>query len=426
VQPGTATQTFPDPRPDAALRDEQDGLLPPSGPAWMSAASNRILSVCFIIFLFTPLLGFVFGRAGSISKAENRALAPRPVFGVDPLKSLPGKIESWYADRFGFRSSLIRLYSTVVFRFLKSSNNDDLIIGKNGWIFYARDNIFEDFLGLSPFTDDELRRWRDYLVERSQLLAKQNTRYLFVIGPDKNTVYPEDLPDYIQDHRGRSRLQQLLEYLRVTRADVSVLDLHEALRRAKPQGALFFPQDTHWNGRGFFVAYQAMVRALSRWFPDMTPQELGESYTLRSQVATIGDWGRVGFPERNLTYASEFLVPTAALKAHQALVPPLPRGVHPYPEPWRQPLLWVGPGQRKLMLFHDSYMRVATMGPQASLTYFFAGYQPLAEHFASTFMFGNTSEDEEQILIRQFHPDVVIEEFAERVLGSGVPRRRRR
>jgi hypothetical protein len=384
-----------------------------------------VLSVCFIIFLLIPLLGFVFGRSSPISKAENRAFAPAPVFGVDPLVSLPGKIESWYADRFGFRSSLIRLYSTVFFRILKAPSND-LIFGKNRWIFYARENIFEDFLGMSPFTGDELRRWRSYLVERTQRLAKQNCRYLFVIAPDKNTIYPEYLPDYLRAHRGRSRSQQLLEYLQSTHADVDVLDLHEPLVQAKRLGVLYFPQDTHWNGRGFFVACQAMVRALSRWFPEMTPQPVGQSYTIRSQVSTIGDWRFVGLPEQNRTYASEFLVPTEARKARKAPVPQLPAGVHVDPHPWLQPLLWVGPGQRKLMLFHDSYMRIATMGPNVTLDGFYAEYQPLAEHFARMFMIGNSREDEEQLLIEQFRPDVVIEEFAERFLGASVPPARRR
>src|SRR5690349_1349355 len=40
--------------------------------------------------------------------------------------------------------------------------------------------------GMSPFTEDELRRWKDYLVGRSQRLAKQNCHYLFVIAPEKN------------------------------------------------------------------------------------------------------------------------------------------------------------------------------------------------------------------------------------------------
>jgi hypothetical protein len=333
---------------------------------------------------------------------------------------LPGKVQSYYADRFGFRSSLIRLYSNLFLRFLQAPGND-LVFGKDGWIFFSRENIFEDFLGMSPFTDDELHRWRDYLVERSERLAKQNCRYLFVIGPDKNTIYPEKLPDYLREHRGRSRSQQLLEYLRGAKADVDVLDLHQALLQTKRQGVLFFPQDTHWNGRGFFVASQAMVRALSRWFPEMTPQQLGQSYTIRSQASTIGDWGLVGLPERNLTYASEFLVPTEARKARKGPVPQLPQAVHVGPQPWLRPLLWIGPGQRKLMLFHDSYMRVATMGPHVTLDDFYEGYQPLAEHFARMFMIGHRSDEEEWLLMDQFHPDVVIEEFAERVLGSSVP-----
>ena len=168
MQPGTAVQMLPEPRPDGL--HERGELFPPASPAYVSAGSNRVLSICFIIFLFAPLLGFIFGRGSAVSKAEKRVVVPAPVFGVDPLATLPGKIESWYTDRFGFRSTLIRLYSTV--SCLLKASDSNVIIGKNRWIFYARQNIFEDFLGLRPFTDDELRRWRDYLVERNHWLAE--------------------------------------------------------------------------------------------------------------------------------------------------------------------------------------------------------------------------------------------------------------
>jgi hypothetical protein len=49
------------------------------------------------------------------------------------------------------------------------------------------------------------------------------------------------LPGYISERLGRSRSQQLLEYLRKTGSPVDVLDLHEALLAAKPAGTLYYP-----------------------------------------------------------------------------------------------------------------------------------------------------------------------------------------
>jgi hypothetical protein len=268
--------------------------------------------------------------------------------------------------------------------------------------------------------------WRDYLESRRETLARQNARYLFVIGSDKNTIYPEKLPDYIREHRGRSRSQQLLDYLRATGSPVDVLDLRESLLAAKTTGVLYFQQDTHWNGRGFFVAYQAMSLALRRWFPEITPQSLGQSYTIRPQTVSFGDWSLLGLPEENLTYISSFLVPLGTQKARNVASVDMPAGAQPIPEWWLRPLLLFGPGKRSLLVFHDSYMRCCTRNPGDGARPDYAdeaGYQPLAEHFARTLLVGRRpSEHDEQLFINQFHPDIVIEERAERVLRS-VPRR---
>ncbi len=398
-------------------------------PTWVAPAANVLLSLCFIVFLLAPLIAFAsrFVVNGALREEsrilqENRSAAPPPVFARDPLVSLPAKLEAYYVDRFGFRSVLIHTYNTVLRRWLKASGSD-LVLGKHSWIFYAREDVLEDFLGLRPFSEDELRRWKRYLEGRREAFARRNARYLFVIGPDKNTIYPEMLPGYISERRGHSRLQQLLEYLRKTGSPADVLDLHEALLAAKPTGTLYYQQDTHWNGRGFWVAYQAMCRALQRWFPEITPRDLGQNYKIRSQAWAAGDWALVGLSELNLTYPSEFLVPLGTQKARMSSPPAIPDGVT-IREPWLTPLLWVGPGKRKALVIHDSYMRVATRKPddfRTDVASAYVGYQPLAEHFARMLLVGARSSDrEEQILeqafMNQLHPDVVIEERAERTL----------
>jgi SGNH hydrolase-like domain, acetyltransferase AlgX len=410
VEP-SATEASPTAAP------EQTDLIPPPSPAWVDPRSNGLLSICVVAILAAPLIVYSVGSEHPTTLDENRALAPAPVFGADPLASLPAKIEAYYADRFGFRASLIRVHGVLFRRWLQASTNE-LVFGKDRWVFYAGENIFEDFLGMRPLSEEQLRRWKDYLEDRRQTLAEHNKcRYLFVIGPDKNTIYPEKLPDYLRKHRDRSRCQQLMEYLRSTRSPADVLDLHEALLRAKPQGVLYFPEDSHWNGRGFFVAYQAICLALRGWFPEITPQALGQSYVLRSETSIIGDWRFVGLPEQNLTYAADFLVPRGTEKARKVTAPPLPDGVHMNPEPWLQPLLWVGPGQHRLLIFHDSYMRSSTRDADETQREQNSAYQPLAEHFAQTLLIGHRGAREEQLLIEQFHPDIVIEEHAERLLA---------
>lgn len=388
----------------SGLHGEQ-GLLPPPRPAWVSPFSDKLLILSFVIFLMAPLIAYLISWQSAAALHENRRLAPAPAFRTDAVVSWPAKVEAYYDDRFGFRADLVRLYNILLHKYLKASNSD-VVFGKDQWIFYARDDIFKDFFGKALFSEDELKRWKEYLENRRTLLARNDSHYLFVIAPDKNTIYPEKLPDYIREHRGQSRVQQLMEYLRRTGSPVDILDLHDALIAAKPQGTLYFPQDTHWNGRGFLVGYQAICTGLSRWFPDITPQTLGRDYAIRFEAWAGGEWSLFGLTEENLKYRSEFVVPLGTQKARKGN-PPLPTAGMPS---WIEPRYWEGQGRGSLLMFHDSYMRTGALDRDQV---------PLAEHFARTMLIGNRPPDSElKGIVDVFHPDVVVEEVAERFVAN--------
>jgi hypothetical protein len=356
-----------------------------------------------------PLIGFIAAASDSAGLHENRNLSPSPGFGIDPIDALPAQIEAYYADRFGFRSEMVRSYNTLLHKYLRASNND-VVFGKDGWLFYAREKIFSDFLGKDFFTDSELSRWKDHLEKRQAILAKRNIRYLFVVAPDKNTVYPELLPDYLVRNRGMSRLEQLRTYLRNGNSSIELLDLHDALINEKPKGVLYFPQDTHWNGRGLFVAYDAILRAVRRWYPDVVPQTLGRDYSIQIQPWIGGDWNLFGLPEENLNYTSEFLVP-ARPQSKVRLAAPFPKsGIPPIPEPWNAPLYWEGKGAHSLLILHDSFMRTGALDRDET---------PFAEGFARTMLVGIRASNEQlDLIVDAFHPDIVIEERAERTLDT--------
>ena len=131
------------------------------------------------------------------------------------------------------------------------ASNKDLLIGRDRWAFYAREGNFENHMGLAPLTAAQLTEWQGLSRTPSRSALHKGCKFLFVIAPDKETIYPEQLPDAIRRALRRDRLGQLLAHLRAAGSPVNVLPLHDALRAAKSEGLVYFPQDTHWNGRGF-------------------------------------------------------------------------------------------------------------------------------------------------------------------------------
>jgi hypothetical protein len=224
----------------------------------------------FLFMVYLPLIMTDFSTNTEWSSAEKRRLAELPALDLKPgtLATFPSRFEAYFNDHFGYRSLFIRQYTRIMKKYFARSPVPMVLIGKNNWLFFTFPNLIDDFVGADPFTQEELETWRLNLENKRDWLAKRGIRYLFVVVPNKQTIYPEYLPDYLQKERGQSRLQQLMAYLK-THSDVSILDLSGSLTEAKKRHRLYHLTDTHWNDNGAYVAYRAIMDRVGQWFPEV-------------------------------------------------------------------------------------------------------------------------------------------------------------
>jgi len=220
--------------------------------------------------IYAPLIMTDFSTQTVWSSTEKRRLAELPAFNLKPgtLATFPSRFEAYFNDHFGYRNLFIRRYNRIMKKYFAKSPVPNVLIGKNNWLFFTESNLIDDFVGADPFTQGELEAWRSNLEHKRNWLAKHGIRYLFVVAPNKQTIYPEYLPDYLQKDRGQSRLQQLVAYLK-THSDVSILDLSGVLAEAKKRHRIYHVTDTHWNDRGAYTAYRAIMDRVGRWFPEV-------------------------------------------------------------------------------------------------------------------------------------------------------------
>lgn len=366
----------------------------------------RVYSVRVLVFLlliFFPLLNSVFKVVKPIDIQERRALQKKPRFRLDSLGSFPDKYQRYYKDHFVLRNWFIRLNNLMVFKLFSKSAVPMVLIGKNGWLFLSRETDQRDekeyFRAIRPFTNSELKHWNHILEQRRLWLERQGIKYLFVIVPNKSTIYPEFMPDNIRQVHNRSRLDQLLDYTRVY-SKVRILDLRSALKKAKDRYPVFYKTDSHWNDFGAYVAYTEIMKYLNIYHKDETPMPLSR-FEIRIKNWAGGDLaGALSLEKEVLREDILEMVPKIPFQARivfrEDISPYITRSVSVSPT-GKLPLA---------MMVHDSFIR--------ELRPF------LAEHFSRMVFIWDWGLKIYPRLIRAEKPWIVIEEMNERYLLDKV------
>jgi hypothetical protein len=205
--------------------------------------------------------------ARSPQLAERRLPAARPELprsGLDWLR-FPERYQTYHKDSFGLRDRLLRWNSLVQVLALGVSPSSQAYLGKQQWMMFRGNLALENRRGKLPWRPQDLDAWVDALKTRQARLAAAGVRYLYVVAPDKESVYPEFLPDSVRP-LGPTRLDQWLARLAQDAPQVEVLDLRGVLiahkRYDRDGDWLYNPYGTHWSGRGALVAVRAMLERM--------------------------------------------------------------------------------------------------------------------------------------------------------------------
>jgi hypothetical protein len=276
------------------------------------AARERATIAVILAILILPALRFATDGWEATTEDELRPPAAFPDL-TKPARFSKG-FEAFFDDRFGFRRSLIRCHNRVSVELLRTSPVDRVLLGKEGW-FYLRlpvhepgpDGLIRHYQGVKRFTSANLRAWQRMLRKRNDELKRRGIRYLFVVAPDKHSIYPEYLPDTVSV-RSRTALDQLLPSL--DEAGVMNVDLRPALRAAKAAGNVYWRTGTHWSDLGAKVVDDEIVRALRPFFPELNPRPL------TSHKVTWSDGAGRGLA-RMLHLRDRYREPHPALRAEQ-------------------------------------------------------------------------------------------------------------
>ena len=139
------------------------------------------------------------------------------------------------------------------------------VVGKDGYLFlgnhYAR--VIDKAEGKFPYTQKDIEKWADGLKAVEKWFEKRGIVFLFVIAPNKSSIYPEKLPDAIVYREGDTITDAIVKAAK--ERGVALLDLRPVLRKEKGDETLFFKTDTHWNNKGASIAFDATIRFLNAY-----------------------------------------------------------------------------------------------------------------------------------------------------------------
>jgi len=363
-------------------------------------ASNLTLIASFLAVIWLPTWDWLWGLDRRPTLNENRKLAEFPRRFTAPGPYL-ADFGGFFEDHFGFRNQLVHWNTYWKWSVFNESPDTTTMQGEQGWLYWAREGMVENYTGRAQFTEQDLENWRRLLEARRDWLAQRGVKYIFVVAPNKETIYPEFLPKWVVKNGQPGKLDQFLAYMR-QHSTVAVVDLRPDLLAAKAQGATYYKTDTHWNNFGAFVAYQRLLQALQPQMPELKPLELN-CFDRTPTLARGGDLAicigqEYDMPEtQGITFR-----PLEPLHRLQQL-PLVPRFAH---DGMNESIVTQNPAQKgKVILFRDSF---------ATAWIAFIGY-----HFNQAIFLGERVWD--RAMLEREKPDLVIDEIVERKFNNEAP-----
>jgi alginate O-acetyltransferase complex protein AlgJ len=220
---------------------------------------NKFLILVFTIILALPTLDYFFHFSPVKDLFEKRLPVAKPEFSwsQDYIKNF----EKFFNDNYGFRKTLISINSHMMDKVFDESPDARAVVGKDGWFYFDNHNSLLDAVGQAVISDEMVERGVESFYRNWQKMRAKNIEYLVIIAADKSTVYPEFLPDFMHP-QGPHRMDKFLNALKKKYPDFPVIDLRPILLSAKNKEIIYHKTDTHWNARGAHYAYVEIAKKL--------------------------------------------------------------------------------------------------------------------------------------------------------------------
>ena len=262
----------------------------------MKHKSILFITLCMVLCLI-PSVGMLFFP--TTQTTENRAMAPAPKLTAEDgslNKSFFADFESYFTEHMALRNPLVFADAKIQTTLFQESNVSGVIDGTDGWLYYS--STLSDYQGTDVLSDRALHNLSNNFSIVQDYLRERNIDFVLTIAPNKNTLYGENMPYYKSlivnsDHSAKL----LFPYL--AQQEVAYLDLFNLFEQQDE--VLYLKQDSHWNRKGAFLVYDAIMDILAlphEDYADNPPELLRDDNGDLSKML----YSFYGKPEENYSY----------------------------------------------------------------------------------------------------------------------------
>jgi len=222
-----------------------------------SSPTNGFRSWLFLVVLTVPAVAMMVELAIGFRAEDADSLARAPKI-EDVLQQPLTYADSWdqyLQDHFGLRQFLLDSNSRIRGLF-KAPAAYQVVVGKDGWLFFNGGLLTAS--RMPPPRNPALARQVTLLNAVSRRLASRGIPLVVLFVPDKHSIYPEQLPDWLAGRHSDDKLTFLAARLR--QQGIAVVDIRQTLDSLKSSSPVFFRTDTHWTAIGAISAFNAITR----------------------------------------------------------------------------------------------------------------------------------------------------------------------
>ncbi len=246
------------------------------------------ITVCTLFFLICAFFSTAMLIPGASDITEGGIEKPQLFTENGINRSFGNEYEEYFSRAFAYRSKVVDLWSDLRIKLL-SEGNDQVVVGKNGFLFFAE--TLDSYTALESMTDEEIKAAADSLEALSDYATAKGATFCFIAAPNKNTIYFENMPSRYKKAE-LTDLDRLLDEL--SARGICFADPRETLIEKKASAKLYYLTDTHWTPDGAELAFDLISEKLGIEPVDTSSLE-------RTTEELQGDLDTLLYPGKTLT-----------------------------------------------------------------------------------------------------------------------------